>query len=64
MLQQIIEQAPKFFGYYNVLFLLQASCGDVPAFARRLRPGLRARLRAGRDAPHRRLAARAAAHDS
>jgi polar amino acid transport system permease protein len=24
MLQQIIEQAPKFFGYYNVLFLLQA----------------------------------------
>jgi polar amino acid transport system permease protein len=24
MLQQIIEQAPKFFGYYNMLFLLQA----------------------------------------
>ena len=24
MLQQIIDQAPRFFGYYNVLFLLQA----------------------------------------
>jgi polar amino acid transport system permease protein len=24
MLQQIVDQAPKFFGYYNVLFLLQA----------------------------------------
>ena len=24
MLQQIIDEAPQFFGYYNVLFLLQA----------------------------------------
>ena len=24
MLQQIIDQAPRFFGYYNALFLLQA----------------------------------------